>query len=579
MALVVALAAPRRVAAGAQATRPRLRHRRGRRPGRAGPSPLLAAGAGTARGRARSQRRRPPTATWRTWRCSRTGATWSCAATPSTWTRARCASSPTPRGASTPAAVAGRPEPAGEPLAVATGGAAPWICPSTSRSTARARAPRLRPRRRQPHLRPARRGAASGPAGLPLRSPAPGRVLREPRPLPRGRHLRAPSRRPRGVRLARRAGSRADQSQHVPGRPLPDRRDRRPLRCDRDPRRRRGRLAGRQLRRDRRRPRARASRMDARAPWPSGSARRRRWTSWRWRGASTARTPTSSSSSSSTRRGRSTPLPGTLAFELNVKNEILGIGLGRGPRRRLRKRRRPAQRRLHGRDRPLPARWTASRSSATRWATAGWRTLCSSGRAGAANGSLLGRGGVHWSFFADTDASVLEGNDIEDRGGGRFETVAIARGYSRSRPVRDGLPRGGRSAAVLLRRGPRRLPAQPRLQGHPGPEPGVTFTGVRRDVRIEEVVAALGPRDPLREARPRLLRQAFILVADAMAPATPETPPRPRAHPLALRALVPRGNRRAGRGWIRPCPDDGRVTFRLERGTLDTRRAEHRAAN
>ena len=53
-----------------------------------------------------------------------------------------------------------------------------------------------------------------------------------------------------------------------------------------------------------------------------------------------------------------------------------------------------------------------------------------------------------------------------------------------------------------------------------GPEPGVSFTGLRRDVRIEEVVAALGPRVPSSDEAPRVLRQAFILVADEKAPAT-----------------------------------------------------------
>ena len=45
--------------------------------------------------------------------------------------------------------------------------------------------------------------------------------------------------------------------------------------------------------------------------------------------------------------------------------------------------------------------------------------------------ALLGRGLAHWSFFVDSDASVMEGNDIEDLGGGSFRTVAAAERYSR----------------------------------------------------------------------------------------------------------------------------------------------------
>jgi hypothetical protein len=48
----------------------------------------------------------------------------------------------------------------------------------------------------------------------------------------------------------------------------------------------------------------------------------------------------------------------------------------------------------------------------------------------------------------------------------------------------------------------------------------VTFSGVRRDVRIEQVIAAMGPRLPPAGAAPTLLRQAYVLVSDAVAPAT-----------------------------------------------------------
>ena len=43
---------------------------------------------------------------------------------------------------------------------------------------------------------------------------------------------------------------------------------------------------------------------------------------------------------------------------------------------------------------------------------------------------LLGRDEAHWSFFFDSDASVMEGNDIEDLGGGSFQTVAAVERYS-----------------------------------------------------------------------------------------------------------------------------------------------------
>ena len=50
---------------------------------------------------------------------------------------------------------------------------------------------------------------------------------------------------------------------------------------------------------------------------------------------------------------------------------------------------------------------------------------------GARSEALLGRDQAHWSFFFDSDASVMEGNDIEDQGGGPFRTTAAVKRFSR----------------------------------------------------------------------------------------------------------------------------------------------------
>ena len=65
--------------------------------------------------------------------------------------------------------------------------------------------------------------------------------------------------------------------------------------------------------------------------------------------------------------------------------------------------------------------------------------------------ALLGRDRAHWSFFFDSDASVLEGNDIVDHGGGSFSTRAAGRALQPSRSVCDGPRRSDAGAAVLLR--------------------------------------------------------------------------------------------------------------------------------
>jgi hypothetical protein len=141
---------------------------------------------------------------------------------------------------------------------------------------------------------------------------------------------------------------------------------------------------------------------------------------------------------------------------------------------------------------------------------------------GSSSGALLGRGDAHWSFFLDSDASVLEGNQIEETSDGRFATTDIVQRFS---PL-DQYAMGLRSAAEVPRFFHVALADDflpPRTyKASSGPEVGVRFSGVRRDLSIEDVVAALGPREPPADRAPRLLRQAYVLVADAETPATPE---------------------------------------------------------
>ncbi len=139
---------------------------------------------------------------------------------------------------------------------------------------------------------------------------------------------------------------------------------------------------------------------------------------------------------------------------------------------------------------------------------------------GSASSALLGRGGTHWSFFLDTAASVLEGNALTEHGPGAFETTAIVTGYG----ALDLYAMGLVSAAevppffYVAEAGdfyPRRT-----FSASSGPEVGVRFTGLRRDVTIEDVIAVEGPRVPDAAQAPHRLRQAFVLVADSEAPAS-----------------------------------------------------------
>ena len=48
---------------------------------------------------------------------------------------------------------------------------------------------------------------------------------------------------------------------------------------------------------------------------------------------------------------------------------------------------------------------------------------------GARSEALLGRQQAHWSFFMNSSASFLEGNEIQDLGGGQFRTTASSLRY------------------------------------------------------------------------------------------------------------------------------------------------------
>lgn len=130
---------------------------------------------------------------------------------------------------------------------------------------------------------------------------------------------------------------------------------------------------------------------------------------------------------------------------------------------------------------------------------------------------LLGRQLAHWSFFMDSDGSVMEGNDIEDVGGGTFRTASADEMYSRLDMYAMGLA----TEAEVPRWFFVEAPTSDRDR-EDGPLVGVTFNGTRRDVLIQDVVAALGPRVPAAADSPREHRQAFVFVRRASAVLDPQ---------------------------------------------------------
>jgi hypothetical protein len=129
---------------------------------------------------------------------------------------------------------------------------------------------------------------------------------------------------------------------------------------------------------------------------------------------------------------------------------------------------------------------------------------------GARSEALLGRDQAHWSFFFDSDGSVMEGNDIEDLGGGSFRSVGAVRRYSRLDQYAMGLVPPSDVPPFFYVDNPMNVDGG--READSAPRIGVTFNGTRRDVLIDDVIAIHGPRLPSAADSPRLHRQAFLFV-------------------------------------------------------------------
>lgn len=126
---------------------------------------------------------------------------------------------------------------------------------------------------------------------------------------------------------------------------------------------------------------------------------------------------------------------------------------------------------------------------------------------------LIGSDDSHWSYFLDSDASLMYGNDWSPRADGRFESTSVRYRYSpldlylagfaaaaEVSPLR--LIRGGNGAATDL------------------PQLGAISGGSSETVRIEQIIAAEGPRNPAAATAQKDFRAAFILLVRPN-----ETPP------------------------------------------------------
>jgi hypothetical protein len=213
-------------------------------------------------------------------------------------------------------------------------------------------------------------------------------------------------------------------------------------------------------------------------------------------------------------------LEGAFAFELNIKNEIRGIGLEQfdfasdfGSNGRLQSF--LAMNQLtEFPDDPDTVFFGTNSTINIIGQEAGHRWLAYT-RFRDSNGQnstkLLGRDDAHWSFFFNSEASVMEGNQIEDLGSGNFQTTAATDRYSKLDQYIMGLRDPNQVGPMFFVddvTGTARTASS-------APAIGVSFRGTRQNLTVNDIIASEGPRIPTVAASPKTFKQAFILLVQS----------------------------------------------------------------
>ena len=125
--------------------------------------------------------------------------------------------------------------------------------------------------------------------------------------------------------------------------------------------------------------------------------------------------------------------------------------------------------------------------------------------AGNSSTDLIGPDQSHWSYFLDTDASVMYGNDWNARADGSFESVAALQRFSALDLYSAGLYASSEVPAFNL------------IRGGTGsatdlPRPGAVSGGSLESITIDQVIAESGPRNPTAAESQKDFRAAFILL-------------------------------------------------------------------
>lgn len=139
-------------------------------------------------------------------------------------------------------------------------------------------------------------------------------------------------------------------------------------------------------------------------------------------------------------------------------------------------------------------------------------------RTGQVSTALLGVEASHWSYYLDSDASVLYGADWEPSAGGAYTAAAVGKRYSALDLYLMGfLDESELNPITLL------LPASPAIPAASlPPAPGTRIAASPLVIAAGDLVAAMGPRAPSSTAAQASFRAAFLIAAPPGVDPTPE---------------------------------------------------------
>ncbi len=213
----------------------------------------------------------------------------------------------------------------------------------------------------------------------------------------------------------------------------------------------------------------------------------------------------------------SADLGGGFAFEINIKNQVEGIGLGQfdfteftGSDGGLESLVQMGELARYPADpnRNVPRIGTNTTMDVLgQEAGHRWLAFTSLRENGATTSEILGRDLAHWSFFLDSDESDMEGNDIMELPGGLFQTVGATSRFSALDQYIMGLiPEEDVGPQFFVRNASNPQPES-------APQIGVEFGGTRVDFTVDNIIDQEGPRLPSAADSPKTFNMAFILVA------------------------------------------------------------------